>query len=355
MAQNIQISSLHPCKWIKDKAIGSGSFGTVHLAMTRATGALFVVKTARTDAAVVSMKNEADILESLDSPHVVKYLGKDVMRGQDNRDRPAIFMEYVAGGSLWDVVEKFGGSLDEEVIRLYTRQILHGLHYLHSKGIVHCDLKCKNVLLASDGNVKLGDFGCAKRLAGSEGRPILARSWGSISGTPLWMAPEVLRNEGLDTKSDIWSLGCTLIEMATGRPPWACDISSPEATLMKIVTSKETPQFPKHFSEEGLDFLGRCFQRDLKRRWTAEELLNHPFISPMSTKQDAVGSPESVLMSAFHDDESDSDVDEIGCNYACELTRKNPFSGNCHMEEQMVKNHPEDSHLVSSGNWITVR
>ncbi|KAK4749987.1 hypothetical protein SAY87_027436 [Trapa incisa] len=260
MAQNIQISSLHPCKWIKGKAIGSGSFGTVHLAMTRATGALFVVKTARTDAAVVSMKNEADILESLDSPHVVKCLGKDVMRGQDNRDRPAIFMEYVAGGSLWDVVEKFGGSLDEEVIRLYTRQILHGLHYLHSKGIVHCDLKCKNVLLASDGNVKLGDFGCAKRLAGSKDMPILARSWGSISGTPLWMAPE-----------------------------------------------------------------------------------------------DAVGSPESVLMSAFHDDESDSDVDEIGCNYVCELTRKNPFSGNCHMEEQMVKNHPEDSYLVSSGNWITVR
>lgn len=337
-------------------AIGSGSFGTVHLAMTWATGALLVVKTAQTEAALVSLKNEADVLETLNSPHVVRFLGEDVVRGQDGKDRPAIFMEYVAGGSLWDVVEKFGGTLDEEVIRVYNKEILHGLCYLHNNGIVHCDLKCKNVLLASDGNVKLGDFGCAKRLTGSKCSPTLACSWGSIGGTPLWMAPEVLRNDGLDTKSDIWSLGCTLLEMATGRPPWTSDIFTLEAALMKIVSSNEMPRFPKQFSAEGLDFLRQCFQRDLNRRWTAEELLNHPFISQKSMKQDVVDSPASVLMSGFHEDDPNSDADEVGCNHVDQFIRKNPFSGNCHLEEErIVLNHPEDNGLVSSGNWITVR
>lgn len=356
MARNIQFSSLHPCEWIKGKAIGSGSFGTVHLAMTKATGALFVVKTAQTEAALVSLKNEADILETLNSPHVVKCLGKDVVKGENGKEKLSIFMEYVAGGSLWDVAEKFGGTLNEEVIRAYTREILYGLRYLHRNGIIHCDLKCKNVLLGSDGNVKLGDFGCAKRLKGSKSSPISSRSCGFIGGTPLWMAPEVLRNERLDATSDIWSLGCTLIEMATGRPPWASDISTPEAALMKIASSNETPRFPKQFSEEGLDFLRRCFQRDLKRRWTAEELLDHPFISLNSIRQEVAASPASVLMFGFHDEDSNSDVDEVRHNCVDELVRKNPFSGNYHLEEELiVKNNTKDNEIGLSGIWITVR
>lgn len=129
-------------------------------------------------------------------------------------------MEYMAGDSLSDVEEKFGGALEEKVIKLYTRELLLGIKYLHENGFVHCDLKSKNVLLGSSGDIKLTDFGGAKRLEEFMGnRGLAARSRLSMGGTPLWMAPEVLRNEGLDFASDIWSLGCTVIEMATGRPP----------------------------------------------------------------------------------------------------------------------------------------
>ncbi|OWM79311.1 mitogen-activated protein kinase kinase kinase 17-like [Punica granatum] len=355
MARISQLSSLRPRDWVKGKAIGSGSFGTVHLAMTKATGGLFVVKAAQTEEALVSLKNEADILESLNSRHVVRCLGRDVVRDSNSKERTVIFMEYVAGGSLWEVVEKFGGSLDEEVVRVYTREILHGLDYLHRNGIVHCDLKCKNVLLDSDGNVKLCDLGCAKRLEGPIISHVLTHSSRSVGGTPLWMAPEVLRNEGLEAKSDIWSLGCTLIEMATGRPPWASDISTPEAALMKIANSNEMPQFPKQFSEEGLDFLRKCFQRDPKRRWTATELLDHPFISLNSMRKEVADSPASVLMFGFHDEDSNSDSDEVGFSYANELFKKNQFYGKCHLEERTVNNQPENSEFRSSGNWITVR
>ncbi|KAJ6326731.1 hypothetical protein OIU78_013756 [Salix suchowensis] len=91
------------------------------------------------------------------------------------------------------------------------------------------------------------------------------------------MAPEVLRKEGLDFASDIWSLGCTVIEMATGRPPWGYKASDPMAVVLKIAFSSERPKFPAHLSEEGMDFLAKCLERDPESRWTAEELLDHPF------------------------------------------------------------------------------
>ncbi|KAK9167711.1 hypothetical protein Scep_002902 [Stephania cephalantha] len=209
-----------PRNWVKGNAVGSGSFGVVNLAMNKFTGELFVVKSAASRDGVQVLENEADILENLNSPHIVQCLGRELSKEANGERRLNLFMEFMAGGSLADVAEKFGGALDESVIRRYTGEILKGLVYLHRNGIVHCDLKCKNVLLGSKGNVKLADFGSAKRLDSLRTENGGKTSWQNVSGTPLWMAPEVLRNEGLDFAADIWSLGCTIIEMATGRPPW---------------------------------------------------------------------------------------------------------------------------------------
>ena len=192
MATTNQFSSLQqPCKWVKGKVIGSGSYGTVHLAINKVTGGLFVAKSAHSGVASKSLEHEASILESLDSPYMVRCMGKGWHKGSDGGAKLNVFMEYMAGGSLSDMAEKFGGAVDEEVIRLYTKQILNGLKYLHENGIVHCDLKCKNVLLGSSGNIKLADFGCAQRLKDLDRNGKLAYSWQSVGGTPLWMAPEV--------------------------------------------------------------------------------------------------------------------------------------------------------------------
>ncbi|KAK6139532.1 hypothetical protein DH2020_026732 [Rehmannia glutinosa] len=222
MAEKWQCSFSQPKEWLKGSVIGSGSFGTVHLAIDTATGSLFVAKSARSEAGIKSLKNEANILESLNSPHIVKCIGKDISFAKNGATKYSLFFEYMAGGSLSDVLQKLG-ALNEKLIRLYTREILRGLKYLHENGIVHSDVKCKNVLLGASG--------------------------------------DVLRNEGLDFAADIWSLGCTVIEMATGWPPWGGDGSNPMAKMLKIAKGNDVPEFPGHFSSEGLDFLSRCLER----------------------------------------------------------------------------------------------
>ncbi|KAG6406369.1 hypothetical protein SASPL_133969 [Salvia splendens] len=317
------------CEWLKGHVIGSGSFGTVNLAVDTSTGSLFVVKSATTDAGISSLKNEADILHDLDSPYIVKCMGKD---------GHTLFFEYMGGGSISDMMHKFGGALQEKLIRLYTRQILLGLDFLHRSGIVHSDIKCNNVLVSASGTVKLTDFGCAQRTPPCRG----------IGGTPLWMAPELLQGHNLDFASDIWSLGCTVIEMATGRPPWDGPSDNPMAAMLKISQGHELPRFPANFSPEGLDFLSRCLDRDPRKRWSSEMLLDHPFLRI----GDVALSPTSVLdVAAGYDSDcchtTDDDEDDDGNDDG--FARVVPFS----MEPR--NGWEDDQSEASSDGWITVR
>ncbi|KAL0364975.1 UNVERIFIED_CONTAM: Mitogen-activated protein kinase kinase kinase [Sesamum angustifolium] len=362
MAGKWRCSSRQPTEWLKGKVIGSGSFGTVHLAIDSSTGALFVVKSAISDAGITSLKNEASILENLDSPYIVECIGKDVSFAENGEIKYNLFMEYMAGGSLSDVAQNFGGALNEKLIRLYTREILEGLRYLHKNGIVHSDVKCKNVLLGASGAVKLADFGCAKRLNDNKvsSSKMSSQRYNGIGGTPLWMAPEVLRNEALNFAADIWSLGCTVIEMATGRPPWGLDATSknPMAALLKIAKGHELPEFPRHFSAEGLDFLQKCLERDPEKRWTSEKLASHPFVTGKPTyttvcsRKEVAFSPTSVLDVASYDSEYDDD----SCSQD-ELVSRVPFSLKCYFMEQnfLLPKHASENQLDSSDNWITVR
>eukprot|EP01018_Ginkgo_biloba_P023415 Gb_01891 [translate_table: standard] len=294
--------SLSPREWVRGSVVGAGAFGTVSLAMNKANGELFAVKSieCNEDARreLQALENEVQILQALDSPRIVTCLGHDFT--EENGVRMwNLFMEYMAGGSVADILKKFGGRLDESVIRSYTRDILQGIDYLHKEGIVHCDIKGKNILLGSSG-VKLADFGSAKRMVNNESKmrnentnPLQLR------GTPLWMAPEVARQEEQGPESDIWSLGCTVVEMATGRPPWS-NISHPLVAMYKIGCSDDLPEMPESLSSEGIDFLQKCFQRNPKQRWTSTQLLNHPFVNELCPVQDhpehkGSWSPTSIL------------------------------------------------------------
>ncbi|XP_057994480.1 mitogen-activated protein kinase kinase kinase YODA-like, partial [Hevea brasiliensis] len=184
-------------------------------------------------------------------------------------DKLCIYLEYVSGGSIYKLLQEYG-QFGEIAIRNFTQQILSGLNYLHAKNTVHRDIKGANILLDPSGRVKLADFGMAKHITG-QSCPL------SLKGSPYWMAPEVIRNSnGCNLAVDIWSFGCTVLEMATAKPPWSQ--YEGVAAMFKIGNSKEHPAFPDNLSDDGKDFVRQCLQRNPSHRPTAAELLEHPFV-----------------------------------------------------------------------------
>ncbi|KAG6488658.1 hypothetical protein ZIOFF_049907 [Zingiber officinale] len=274
--------------WIRGRQIGSGSFGDVDLAVRKSTGELFAVKSVRIDSPhLASLENEIAILGSLASPYVVRYLGDDTAGERRN-----LHLELVPGGSLADALasEKCA-ALGEAEVRAYARCVTSALRYLHDvAGVVHCDVKGGNVLIGgAPGVAKLADFGAAVRISddGVKGNR-------GPRGTPLWMAPEVARGEGPRPASDVWSLGCTVIEIVTGAHPWPeLKRAEPEAAMFHIGYGDELPEFPLHMSKLGKDFLGKCLRKKPKERWTAEQLLQHPFLAEEGISPD--NSPRGVL------------------------------------------------------------
>ena len=259
--------------WIKGDKIGSGAFGTVFLALDTETAGMLAVKsislTKNKENSTKFMENirkEIKILKSLNHPNIIKYFQTDI--DIDNNELN-IITEYASGGSLISVVRQFK-SLPERVIQRFTKQILSALVYLHSKNIIHRDLKCANILLTQNSHIKLTDFGLSKFI--SAGCKSL-----EIAGSPYWMAPEVLTNEGTDSSADIWSLGCLLIEMMTGYPPWYNISKSTKEVLKIIALPMSVPEIPQ-CSKELKNFLTLCLNRNQDERPTAEQLINHDFI-----------------------------------------------------------------------------
>lgn len=131
------------------------------------------------------------------------------------------------------------------------------------------------MLVTDSGGVKLADFGASKQRAADVDS--LGTAYRSLKGTPCFMAPEVIQQQGYGNGADIWSIGCTVIEMATGSPPWSEKRDS-HTIMFNIVTSSGPPSLPKQLSSCGRDFLRRCFERNPAKRATSSELLRHPFL-----------------------------------------------------------------------------
>ncbi|CAN6560638.1 unnamed protein product [Malus baccata var. baccata] len=273
--------------WTRGPTVGRGSTATVSLAAS-SDGERFAVKSAELSSSALLQKEQC-FLSKLGSPHIVKYLGYNVSV-ENNKPMYNLCMEYVPGGTLFDAIRRRGGRLEEAVIQLYTHQIVQGLEYLHVNKLVHCDIKSQNILVTGE-TAKIADLGCAKLVQGVE-------ACTTISGTPVFMAPEVARGEEQGFEADIWALGCTIIEMATGGGPWP-EINDPVSALYRIGFSGELPEIPSQLSSKGKDFLSKCLTKDPRERWTAKQLLDHPFLeqhlgSKFNTEQ-VMGSPISVL------------------------------------------------------------
>ncbi|GIL92155.1 hypothetical protein Vretifemale_19716 [Volvox reticuliferus] len=193
-------------------------------------------------------------------------------RSQRRRGRTVVYFPRVRPrGSLSSQLSRFG-PLPEPLVALYTRQLLLGLAYLHAQRTVHRDVKGANLLLEKTGVLKLADFGMAKQLMEQ------VSFTRSFKGSAYWMAPEVIKQQGYGVQADIWSVGCTVLEMATGKPPWSQCTSQVQA-IFKIASSPDLPAIPEHLSPQASEFILLCLQRDPAARPTAEELLRHPFVT----------------------------------------------------------------------------
>lgn len=209
--------------------LGRGASGSVYRAINYTTGETVAIKQIRLSdlphSELGAIMREIDLLKNLNHPHIVQYHGfvKSV-------DSLYIILEFCENGSLHSICKNFG-KFPEHLVGRYTGQVLDGLFYLHEQGVIHRDIKGANILTTKEGHIKLADFGVATRANDA-----------TVVGTPYWMAPEVIELVGATTASDIWSVGCTVIELLTGDPPYY-DLS-PMQALFRIV-SDDHPSLPE--------------------------------------------------------------------------------------------------------------
>eukprot|EP01062_Namystynia_karyoxenos_P083526 TRINITY_DN9617_c0_g1_i1.p1 TRINITY_DN9617_c0_g1~~TRINITY_DN9617_c0_g1_i1.p1 ORF type:complete len:1300 (+),score=64.13 TRINITY_DN9617_c0_g1_i1:139-4038(+) len=263
-------------KWTKGSLIGSGTFGKVFRALEWRTGRQLAVKEVElTNAQVLKdLKKEIDVLRHAKHPNVVRYIGLDRVK-----TTAYILMEYVSGGTIADAVKMFK-RLPEPTSAQYTRHISVGVAYLHRNRIVHRDLKGANLLLTSEGRVKLADFGSAKNImteVSGTGASVGAQGCMTVRGTPYWMAPEVITEQGHGMAADVWSLGCTIIEMLTGRPPYS---GTNQMAAMQRIAGGHRPleRDDPNISDDARALIDDCLRHAKEERPDAKQVRQYTWV-----------------------------------------------------------------------------
>lgn len=258
-------------------SLGKGAFAQVYRALNWATGETVAVKEIQLSnipkGELPEIMSEIDLLKNLNHPNIVKYKGF-----VKTREYLYIILEFCENGSLHNISKRFG-KFPENLVAVYISQVLEGLLYLHDQGVIHRDIKGANILTNKDGTVKLADFGVAAKTGGATDAAVV--------GSPYWMAPEVIEQSGATTASDIWSVGCVVIELLEGHPPY--HTLDPMPALFRIVQD-DCPPIPEGASPIVKDFLYHCFQKDCNLRISAKKLLKHPWmVSTRKQMEDGKG------------------------------------------------------------------
>ncbi|KAJ2156444.1 Suppressor of Sensor Kinase (SLN1), partial [Coemansia sp. RSA 552] len=327
-------------RWTLGRYIGGGAFGAVYVGNNSDTGEMMAVKEIRfpsrpferagdanrENRAGNKIVREMEVMSMMQHPNIVNYYGIEV-----HREKVYLFMELCTRGSLAQFV-KDQGRLTENQARVFVVQMLRGLAYLHSAGICHRDIKCDNTLLSENMTIKLVDFGAAKVLnqqsLASTRRSRMSKGGGSLTGTPMYMAPEVILgsnggsmvsaaaatgggvgggsssggNEAMRPgrlgAQDIWSLGCCIVEMVTGNPPWA-HLDNEWAIMYHVVAGNPPLPGTSDISAEGLRFIKRCFTRQPADRPVAVDLMQDEWLASTLRKIDRLeskGQPAGKLV-----------------------------------------------------------
>ncbi|KAI9095250.1 hypothetical protein DFS34DRAFT_627212 [Phlyctochytrium arcticum] len=253
-----------------EEKLGEGAFGAVFKAVLKQTGFVIAIKEVLVGKVNdrESIQREINMLRQCRHQNTVQYYG--CVNVDD--DSIWILNDYCGAGSITDCIEITESTFSEEQIAIILAAALEGLAFLHSRHIVHRDVKCANILLTESGAVKIGDFGVSQKLT----QTVCVRN--SIVGTPYWMSPEVITGSDYGTEADIWSLGITAIEMTDGVPPHS-DVHPMRAMFKIPFLPPPTLLHPQIYSETFNDFIASCLIKDPKARPTAKDLLKHPFLS----------------------------------------------------------------------------
>ncbi|KAI3707457.1 hypothetical protein L6452_25996 [Arctium lappa] len=263
--------------------IGRGCSAIVYKALCTTTSVVVAIKSIDLDRSSTddfdNVRREAKTMSLLSHPNVLKaHCSFTVGR------RLWVVMPFMSAGSLQSIMaSSFPNGISETCISIILKEALMGLCYLHDQGHIHRDIKAGNILMDSNGSIKLADFGVSASVYESSSRYLMVNE---ITGTPYWMAPEVIHSyNGYSYKADIWSFGITALELAHGRPPLS-HLPFSESLVMKITKGlrfsdyqkdkekgQKNPKFSKYFK----DMVGLCLDQDPLRRPTAEKLLKHYF------------------------------------------------------------------------------
>ncbi|XLR47684.1 hypothetical protein S83_032344, partial [Arachis hypogaea] len=267
--------------WQKGDLLGRGSFGSVYEGIA-GDGFFFAVKEVslldqgnQGKQSVYQLEQEIALLSQFQHENIVQYYGTEM-----DDSKLYIFLELVTKGSLASLYHRY--TLRDSQVSAYTRQILHGLKYLHDRNVIHRDIKCANILVDANGSVKLADFGLAKATKLNDVK--------SMKGTAFWMAPEVVKGKarGYGLPADIWSLGCTVLEMLTGKIPYS-HLECMQALFR--IGKGEPPPVPDSLSRDANDFILQCLKVNPDDRPTATQLLTHSFVQRPLSQSSGSASP----------------------------------------------------------------
>jgi serine/threonine protein kinase len=256
--------------------IGEGAAGEVFVALHNESNTdVAIKKVTLNNQNIPLLIAELSIMKASEHENIVRYFDSFLVD-----DKLWVAMEYMGGGCLTDILEIYNHfQLTEEHMAFVCVEILKGLRYIHHHHRIHRDIKSDNILLGSDGSVKIADFGYAAQLTEQKSKRQ------TIVGTPYWMAPELIKAENYDQKVDIWSLGIVVIEMGDGEPPY---MDLPPLRALFFISTKGITglKYPEKFTTEFNEFINQCLIVDFTVRPDAIALLEHPFLKKASTKSD---------------------------------------------------------------------
>ncbi|XP_060528325.1 testis-specific serine/threonine-protein kinase 3 [Cylas formicarius] len=271
-----EVNALEQRGYLIGKKIGQGSYATVHLAdyvdssgpkKMRLACKIFDREKAPQDFLDKFFPRELEILTKIENPHIIQ-VHSILQRGP----RVFIFMRYADNGDLLDFIKR-NGVVPEQQAKIWFRQMISGLQYLHGKNIAHRDLKCENILLSKKFNVKLADFGFARYCVDADNRRILSQTY---CGSAAYAAPEVVNGIPYNPKlSDIWSLGIVLYIMLNASMPFD---DSNLRTLLKAQMTKNwlfRSRVRATLSPTVKSLVRQLLEPDLTMRITLERVTQH--------------------------------------------------------------------------------
>ncbi|XP_051926157.1 death-associated protein kinase 2 isoform X1 [Hippocampus zosterae] len=280
------------------EVLGSGHFGEVRRLRELATGTYWAgkfVKLRKTSCSLLGLERsrveqEVEVIQALRHPNIIAL--KDVF---ESRAEVVLILEIVSGGELFDFIAEKEILMEDDAIE-FMKQILDGLGFMHGKNICHFDLKPENIMLSDKGsphpNIKLIDFGLAHQFLPGE-------EYKSTSGTPQYIAPEVINGEALATATDMWSIGVITYILLSGMSPFQGNTDEDTLRNVLALAYEFDPQCFSTTSCTAKDFIQKLLVKNPNDRLTAKECLLHPWIKPLTRQQKATRNRSSINMKNF--------------------------------------------------------